>query len=180
MPLFPNDNDDAADELLERLWDALDEGGVSAEVLAEARDAIDCFPYDADFLIIYGHLIVLAPETELNLHGIADTWASTRRNAYRRATEIDPTNAEAWCEYGVTLDCADQFRNAREALECSIGLSPTAEAYAGLARVLAQIGERTAAHDACDASDSLDDDSEWVKSTIAEVRAGEWDDDDAD
>jgi hypothetical protein len=69
----------------------------SLALIALADEAVASFPRSPRLWCMRGNLITLGPEE--NPHSLADALAS-----YQRATEVDPSFAEAWEEIGHHYD----------------------------------------------------------------------------
>jgi tetratricopeptide (TPR) repeat protein len=120
---------------------------------------------------LQGNLLQLAPAHYESQESPAD--------CYRRALELNPADASVWEDLGFYLDALeDDFPQAMAAFERAILLGAGAESYYGLARALAQQGDRAKALDAAaqGLAKCLDDRSRRdLEQLEAEIRDGLWD-----
>lgn len=94
---------------------------------------------------------------------------------YRRAAAVDPACAEAWEEIGWYLDThEDAFSDAEAAFRRAIKLGAPASARIGLARVLAQRGERDTALDALKDAEAVTGECEEIEAMRKEIKEGIW------
>jgi tetratricopeptide (TPR) repeat protein len=153
-------------ERISELWPDGDE--VSPEVLSLSDEAVQAFPEAPELWCMRGHLIELAPED----YSVPLAEAG---NCYRKAAELDPEYADAWESLGYYLDNYDEdLDEAEGAFRRAVESGGDADSYIGLARVLAQKGEKAAALQALSAPDCAFADEQGVQDMLDEIEEGLW------
>jgi hypothetical protein len=138
----------------------------AVEPMRLVEEAIVAFPRSPKLLCMKGDLIQLS---DGNAYSLADAAA-----CYERAASIDPTCAEAFESLGYFYDVvSEDLERAESAFRAAIALGGGPDAYAGLARVLAESGrdasEILAFLDGC-----VHADAPKVLEMRAEVESGMW------
>jgi tetratricopeptide (TPR) repeat protein len=108
--------------------------GKFAEALAEFNRAIAAQPKNADLLNDMGYFFYMRGDSV------------EAEKALRESVAINPKNARAWVNLGLTLGQSDRFADAFDAF--NKGVTP-AEAHANMALMLAQHGKTEEAKQAC-------------------------------
>ncbi len=94
---------------------------------------------------------------------------------YRRAVELNSASIEGWESIGYFLDAArDDFAAASAAFQRAIALGGSPDSFAGLARVLAQMGDREQALKMLNPSHCQFSQAGSVVKMRAEIEAGLW------
>jgi tetratricopeptide (TPR) repeat protein len=128
---------------LQRLCPKDDDMFASAEAMALSEQAVAEHPESSVLWCIRGDFLQLASD---------DYETDDQPEAcYRRAVELDPTNGQAWEELGCCLEAvSDEFEEAVEAFLQAIEHGGGGDSCYGLARALAQLGEKEQALAAVD------------------------------
>ena len=109
----------------------------AVEPLRLVEEAIVAFPLSPKLLCMKGDLIQISDTKGYNLSDAAA--------CYERAASIEPSFAEAFESLGYFHDViSDDLERAESAFQSAIALGGGPDAYAGLARVLAERGRNTA------------------------------------
>jgi tetratricopeptide (TPR) repeat protein len=154
-------------ERISELWPD-SEQNISPEILALSTEAVEAFPEAPELWCLRGHLIELAPEDYPV--GIAEAG-----NCYRKATELDPEYADAWESLGYYLDNYDEdIDEADEAFRKAIETGGDGDSYIGLARVLAQKGQKMAALKILSPGECPYADEQEVQDMRDEIQEGLW------
>jgi len=165
--------EDYISELRDR-WPRGEDVCASREVLVIAERAVADYPRSVQLLWMRGDLLQVAPEEYASQEDPAEY--------YRRALAIDPANAEIWEDLGYYLDALeDDFDEAIAAFERAFALGAGAASSYGLARCLAQKGDRKAALEAIAAAFAGSPGAEHRKlleELRSEVVEGIWDPED--
>jgi tetratricopeptide (TPR) repeat protein len=153
-------------EKISQLWPDSDE--VSPEVLALSDEAVQAYPDAPELWCMRGHLIELAPEDY-------PVPLSEAANCYRKAADLDPEYADAWESLGYYLDNYDEdLDEAEEAFRRAIKAGGDADSYIGLARVLAQKGQKEVALKVLSAPDCPFAEEQEVLDMRGEIEEGLW------
>src|SRR5947199_811122 len=119
---------------IQRLWPAKETE--ADEPLRLVEEGIIAFPRSPKLLCMKGDLIQLSDGNDYNL--------SDASACYERAASIDPSCAEAFESLGYFHDVVSgELERAESAFRTAIALGGGPDAYAGLARVLAERGGST-------------------------------------
>lgn len=155
---------DALDDLSDlMLRDALSESAVRLALSAGAA-----FKDSAEVWIAVGNVLQLA--------SVDTTVTVSPRTCYERAIEIDPQNAQAWTELGIWLDVfQDDSDGAMTALRKAVMLGAPPDAFAGLARLLSESGDRDAAFAMLDEGFAMHGEAKCLVKYRSEIEAGKWD-----
>lgn len=143
-------------------------GEASPELQALADEAVAAYPRSAKLWCMRGDLIQLGSEE--SKYELLDALES-----YHRAVAVDPGFAEAYQEIGYYHDVyTEDFPAAEQAFRKAVELGAGMHSYLGLARVLAELGEKDKAIDVlsaerCPFYDDLD-----VREMRDEVEKGAW------
>jgi hypothetical protein len=116
---------------IQKFWPVKDTEAI--EPLRLVEEAIVAFPLSPKLLCMKGDLIQLSDGKAYDLSDAAA--------CYDRAASIDPSFAEAFESLGYFHDVvSDDLERAESAFRTAIALGGGPDAYAGLARVLAECG----------------------------------------
>jgi len=163
--------DDYLDEIA-ALWPKLNEPQVFAELVRLVDEAIQQCGPSAGLLCVKGDLVRLAPADMRFLP------SDEPADYYRKALEIDPRCWEAWEELGYCYDIDCAFDMAIDAFRHSIALGGGANSFYGLARCLAQRGDKSEALQTVSqalASCGSAEDAQELRQLKDEIERGIWD-----
>lgn len=119
---------------IRQLWPV--EETKAAETLRLVEEAIVAFPRSPKLFCMKGDLVQLSDGKDYTL--------SDAVGCYERAASIDPSCAEAFESLGFFHDVVtNSLKKAESAFRTAIALGGGPDAYAGLARVLAERGDDT-------------------------------------
>jgi tetratricopeptide (TPR) repeat protein len=110
----------------------------AASLLRLSARAVREFPQSAKLHCIRGDLLQLSA---LN----SDTIRRKAMAHYRKALDLDPSDTEAMEELGYCLDVMEDLDEAEKVFRQAVEIGASPRGYYGLARVLAQKGDRAGA-----------------------------------
>jgi tetratricopeptide (TPR) repeat protein len=124
------------DEYLDALRDLVnDKGHTLPEAFSVLEEALQVFPASSELWCLRGDLIAGSDGVR---HALGEALAS-----YEQAVLLNPSCAEAYHAIGNYYDVfTDDLKRSEEAFRKALGLWAASESVAGLARVLAQRGQR--------------------------------------
>jgi tetratricopeptide (TPR) repeat protein len=138
------------------------------DILRLVAQALEEYPASARLWNIRGDLIQLS---EGSSYSLDDALTS-----YRHATELDPENPEGYESIGYFLDAIDgRIADAEPMFRKAIALGGRAPAWAGLARVLAELGRKDEALAILDPSSCTYANEPEIVNMREEIGMGMWD-----
>lgn len=163
-------NDDETDDIA-RIRDAMSASRDNMErVLAKSEALLQRCPWSSEAAVLRGDVLC---------YYLAMDDASASEEAlklYTLATELDPNSGEAWEGLAYCLDTYyDDFAQAEEAFRRAVALDAGADSYVGLARVLAQMGNRESALETVEQGVALHGPTERLVTVRRDIDEGRWD-----
>ena len=162
----------APDETIARLFDLRAKGsdGVTEADVRAGLSVVRAYPDDPEAWNMLGDLAQLRNV----LHDLPRDLPAPE-SCYERAIALDPGFPEPRVSLGYLRDLHEDFDGAASSLRAAIEAGGDEWAYALLARVEAQRGDRAAARRALDEGDAAHPGSEVLARYRLEIEDGDWD-----
>jgi tetratricopeptide (TPR) repeat protein len=155
-------------DAIEALWPSGKGEHSSPELLRLSEEAVEACPTSAELWVMRGNVIELADES-------CPIPLEEALGCYRRALTIDPGCSDALEEIGFFYDVhTNDLESAESSFRAAIALGGSASSFAGLARVLQEMGRSEEALGLLSAESCPYHEDPTVSGRRKEIEAGEW------